>query len=123
MGHLPYRFRRRSGDRFVSCHLETFHQAQCHEMSYMKAVSGWVKTDVENCLSFVYHFTDFFFICYLAISLWQLTLRRSAFFSFLSSHYILILSIAIFSFMYKEQGIKKSLVPAKGRSCKPVLPP
>ena len=53
------------GDRLISCHLETFHQAQCHEMSYMKAVSGWVKTDVENCLSFVYHFTDFFFICYL----------------------------------------------------------
>ena len=51
--------------------------------------------------------------------LWQLTLRRSAFFSFLSSHYILILSIAIFSFMYKEQGIKKASSPLKDEAVSP----
>ena len=29
-------------------HLHSLHQAQCHEMSYMKAVCGGIKTDVEG---------------------------------------------------------------------------
>ena len=53
------------GDRLVACHLQTFHQAQCHEMSYMKAVCGRVKTDIENGFSFVDQFFDLFFVCNL----------------------------------------------------------
>ena len=52
-------------DRLVACHLQTFHQAQCHEMTYMKAVCGRVKTDIENSFSFVDQFFDLFFVCNL----------------------------------------------------------
>ncbi len=40
-------------DWLVACHLETLHKAKGHEVAYMKAVSGWVETDVEGCLSVV----------------------------------------------------------------------
>ena len=52
-------------DRFVACHLETFHQAECHKVSDMKAVCGRVEANVENGLSVVYEFFDLFFIGYL----------------------------------------------------------
>ena len=52
-------------DRTVACHLKTFHQAECHKMSYMKTVCCRVKANVEGCLSVIYHFFDLVFICYL----------------------------------------------------------
>ena len=53
------------GDGFVACHLKSLHEAQCHEMSYMKAVCSRVKSDIEYSLSVIYHFADFFFVCHL----------------------------------------------------------
>ena len=52
-------------DWLVSCHLQTFHQTQCHEMSYMKAVCCGVKSNIKCCFSIVDQFFNFFFICYL----------------------------------------------------------
>ena len=52
-------------NRAVACHLQTFHQAECHEMSYMKAVCGRVKADIESSFTVVYHFFDLIFVCYL----------------------------------------------------------
>ena len=66
-GRIAYHSRTTTdqSDRFVSRHLQTFHQAQCHEMSYMKAVCGRIKSDVECCFSIVDQFFDFFFVGYL----------------------------------------------------------
>ena len=50
-------------DPTADSHLETFHQAQCHEMSHMKAVCGRIKTDVEGSLSVIDQFLDLLFIC------------------------------------------------------------
>ena len=36
-------------------------------MSNMKTVCGRVKSNVKCCLSIVYQFSDFFFICYLIV--------------------------------------------------------
>ena len=55
----------KKGDWSVSCHLKTLHQAKCHEMSYMKAVCGRVKSDVEGSLTVVYHFLNLIFVSYL----------------------------------------------------------
>ena len=52
-------------DWLVSCFLQTFHQAQCHEMSYMKTVCCRVESDIECSLSIIYKFFDSLFICYL----------------------------------------------------------
>ena len=53
------------GDRLVSCLLQTFHQAQRHEMSHMKRICSRVKTDVKSRLSIVNQFPDLFFVCHL----------------------------------------------------------
>ena len=53
------------GDWFVSCHLQTLHQAQSHEMSDMKAVGSRIKSDVECCFSVVDEITDLSFVRYL----------------------------------------------------------
>ncbi len=50
------------GNRLVSCHLQALHQTQSHEMTYMQAVCGRIKTDIEGSLSLVYHFFNFFFV-------------------------------------------------------------
>ena len=52
-------------DWFISCFLQTFHQTQCHEMSYVKAVCCRVKSDVECSLSIVDQVFDPVFVCYL----------------------------------------------------------
>ena len=52
-------------DRLVTCHLHSLHQAQCHEMSHVKAVCGRIKTDVEGSLSVIDQFLDLLFICQL----------------------------------------------------------
>ena len=52
-------------DWLVSCHLQTFHQTQCHKMSHMQTVSCRVKTDIKYCFSIVDEFLDFFLIGYL----------------------------------------------------------
>ena len=53
------------GDRLVACHLQTFHQAKCHEVTNVQAVCSRVKADIKGCFAFIYHFFDFFFICNL----------------------------------------------------------
>ena len=53
------------GDGLISCHLQTLHQAKSHEMTNMQTVCSRIETNVESCLSFIYHFFDFFFICNL----------------------------------------------------------
>lgn len=50
---------------FIASHLEAFHQAQCHEMTYMKTVCGWIEAYIEYCFTCIYQFFDFFFISYL----------------------------------------------------------
>ena len=52
-------------DGFVSCHLETFHQTQCHEMSYMKAVCCRIKSNVKYCFSVVDQITYHILVRYL----------------------------------------------------------
>ena len=48
-------------------------------MTYMKAVCGRVKTDIENGFSFIDQFFDLFFVCNLGDQvLWLLILRKSA---------------------------------------------
>ena len=41
---------------------ESLHQAQCHKMSYMKAVCSRIKTNIKGCLTRIYQLPDFFFI-------------------------------------------------------------
>ncbi len=41
------------GNRLITCHLQTLHQAERHEMSDMQAVRSRVKSDVEGCFTFV----------------------------------------------------------------------
>ncbi len=52
-------------NRLVSCHLQTFHQTQCHKMSHMQTVSCRVKTDIKYRFSIVDEFLDFFLVGYL----------------------------------------------------------
>ena len=52
-------------DGLVACHLHSLHQAQCHEMSHMKAVCGRIKADVEGSLSVIDQVLDLLFICQL----------------------------------------------------------
>ena len=53
------------GDRLVACELHTLHKAESHEMSYMKAVCGGVKADIECCLAVVDKIGYLLFICKL----------------------------------------------------------
>ena len=53
------------GDGLVACHLQTLHQAKCHEVSDMKAVCRGIKADIEGCFAVVDEFFDFFFVCHL----------------------------------------------------------
>ncbi len=50
------------GDRSVACHLESFHKAESHEMTYMEAVGCRVKANVENGLTVVDKLLDFVFV-------------------------------------------------------------
>ncbi len=45
-------------DRLVACHLEAFHQRQCHKVPCRQAVSRAVKADVELGLACIDHFAD-----------------------------------------------------------------
>ena len=52
-------------DRLVPCHLESLHQAQCHEVSHVQAVCGRVEANVKGCLAGVDQFLDLLFIGHL----------------------------------------------------------
>ena len=53
------------GDRLIACCLQTLHQAQRHKVPYMKRIRSGVEANIKDCLSFIDHFSDFFFICNL----------------------------------------------------------
>ena len=53
------------GNWLVACHLQTLHQAQRHEVTYMEAIGSGVKANVKGCLAVIYHLSNFFFIGYL----------------------------------------------------------
>ena len=53
-------------DRLVACHLQTLHQAERHEVAYVKAVGRGVKADIKYRLACVDQFSYFFFVCYLS---------------------------------------------------------
>ena len=53
------------GDRTVSCHLQSLHQAKSHEVTYMKAVCCRVKANIECGFPVIYHLFDLVFVCNL----------------------------------------------------------
>jgi len=66
-GRIAYHSRTTTdqSDRFVSRHLQTFHQAQCHKMPYMQTVCSRVKPDVKSRFSIIDQIFNFFFVGYL----------------------------------------------------------
>ncbi len=52
-------------DRLVSCELHALHKAESHEMTYMQAVRGGVKTDIECRLTVIDEIGYLLFICKL----------------------------------------------------------
>ena len=52
-------------DRFISCHLQTFHQTKRHKVPYMKTICCWIKSNIKCCLSFIYQFGDSLLVCHL----------------------------------------------------------
>ena len=52
-------------NRFISRHLQSLHQAECHEMSHMKAVCGGVEADIEYSLSVIDQLLDLLLVCQL----------------------------------------------------------
>ena len=96
----------------VPRHLQTLHQAERHEVAYMKAVCSGIKADVKSGFPLVYHFFDFFFVCYLGD-------QPSGFQFFPNCHFISS-CVSLNSFLFYE----KSPVPVRlGREPGPVLPP
>ena len=54
------------GNGTVACHLKSFHQAERHKVTDMKAVGGRIKADVENRLAVVDKLLDFVLVRHLS---------------------------------------------------------
>ena len=67
--------------RFIACHLQTLHKAKCHKMTNMKAVGSRIKTNIKGCLTVVYHFSYFFFVC-------NLRYKSAGYKFFINTHFI-----------------------------------
>ena len=77
-------------DRLVACHLESLHQAQCHEVTNVQAVRSGVKTDIESCLTVVDKLLQLLFIGHLGD-------EPSSFQFFKTSHYYFLRISNVFS--------------------------
>jgi len=53
------------GDRLVAGHLQALHKAKSHEVTYMQAVCGTVKTNVEGCVTGIDKIGNLFLVSYL----------------------------------------------------------
>ena len=49
-------------NRAVACHLQSFHKAQSHKMTYMKAVCRGVKAYIKGSLAVVYKLSYFILV-------------------------------------------------------------
>ena len=53
------------GNRFISCHLQPFHQAQGHKMTDMQAVRCRVEPNIESSFAGIHQLSDGIFVSYL----------------------------------------------------------
>ena len=66
------------GDRLVTCHLQSLHQAKRHKVTYVKAVCCGIKTNIKGSFTVIDQLLNFFFVCQLSkkTSCFQLVINR-----------------------------------------------